>query len=74
MHEPTNNSSHSRLRKVIAALKGIVSENSLLTKDVDRFLYSYDAGTLWRQMPGCVVFPETIEQISKIVKLACWLL
>lgn len=60
-----------RIREVNAALKGIVSEKNLLTKDVDRFLYSYDAGTLWRQMPGCVVFPETVEQISKIMKLAC---
>ncbi len=48
--------------------KNILGEENVLTGAVERALYSFDAA-LDRAIPSAVLFPETTEQISRIVKI-----
>jgi len=50
-------------------LKRIVGRDAVLSEADDLMLYEYD-GSLARGVPNFVVFPETTEQVSEIVKLA----
>ena len=54
---------------VVSKLKKIVGRNAVLDSPEDLMLYEYD-GSLARGVPNYVVFPETTEQVSEIVKLA----
>lgn len=51
-------------------LKSIVGGNNFFDSYEDRLCYSYDATPLYQQLPEAVVFPESEEQISAIIKLA----
>lgn len=51
-------------------IKHIVGSNNYFDSEEDRLCYSFDATPLLKQMPEAVVFPESEEQISKILKLA----
>lgn len=51
-------------------LKKIVGANNYLDSHEDRLCYSYDGTPIFQQLPEAVVFPESEEQISTIVKLA----
>lgn len=51
-------------------LKTIVGEQNFLDSTEDKLVYSYDGTPIYRQLPEAVVFPQTEEQISKILKLA----
>lgn len=50
-------------------LRKIVGRDAVLDGAEDLMLYEYD-GSLARGVPNYVVFPETTEQVSEIVKLA----
>jgi glycolate oxidase len=56
--------------KVIAELNRIVAPLKVLTALEDLIPYSFDGTAALHQLPGCVIFPQTAEQISRIVKLA----
>ena len=51
-------------------IKQIVGPKNYFDSEEDRLCYSFDATPLLTQMPECIVFPESEEQISKILKLA----
>jgi glycolate oxidase len=51
-------------------IKQIVGSKNYFDSEEDRLCYSFDATPLLKQMPECIVFPESEEQISKILKLA----
>jgi glycolate oxidase len=51
-------------------LKSIVGGNNFFDSYEDRLCYSYDATPLYQQLPEAVVFPESEEQISAVIKLA----
>ena len=51
-------------------IRQIVGKNNFLESDEDRLCYSFDATPEYQQLPEAVVFPESEEQISKILKLA----
>jgi glycolate oxidase len=51
-------------------VKKIVGANNYLDSHEDRLCYSYDGTPIFQQLPEAVVFPESEEQISEIVKLA----
>lgn len=55
---------------VLSALGEIVGRKNLLTDPVYREAYSYDGTPLLRQLPEAVIFPESPEQIAKIMELA----
>ena len=51
-------------------IKQIAGSENYFDSEEDRICYSFDATPLLKQMPEAVVFPESEEQISKILKLA----
>src|SRR5499426_3653096 len=54
---------------VSSKLKSIAGRDAVLDKHEDLMLYEYD-GSLARGEPKYVVFPQTTQQVSEIVKLA----
>lgn len=48
----------------------IAGHEGVLTEEVDRQAYSYDAAVLTPRTPALVVAPSTQEQLSKTIKLA----
>jgi len=57
------------IEKLIESLKEIVDPEFVLTSEMDRMLYSYDA-SLDKGMPDVVVLPNSTEEVSKIMALA----
>lgn len=55
--------------EVLGDLVSIVGEEDVLKDEVDLICYSRDC-TPYFCMPEVVVFPETVDEVSKIVKLA----
>ncbi len=53
----------------LAKLRDIVGKEHLLTAREDLIPYSFDGTAALKQMPGCVVFPKSTEQVSAILKL-----
>ncbi len=51
-------------------LTRVLSPEDILTKPVDRRLYGYDAGTLWKRTPDLVLFPRSAEDVVEIMKIA----
>lgn len=51
-------------------LARIVGQGNILTAVEDLIPYSFDGTAAMRQMPGCVVFTQTAQQISDVLKLA----
>jgi glycolate dehydrogenase FAD-linked subunit len=56
--------------KTLNHLKEIAGKNNFLDSDEDKLVYSYDGTPMLSHKPEAIVLPETIEQISKIMKLA----
>jgi glycolate oxidase len=52
-------------------LKKFLPHEDILTRSVDRRLYSYDAGTLWKHTPDLVLFPRSTRDVVEIMKIAC---
>jgi glycolate oxidase len=57
-------------QNVINDLRRIVGEKNVLTAKEDLIAYSFDGTAAMQQMPGCVVFAETTQQVAAILKLA----
>ena len=55
--------------RVVGKLKRIAGRDAVLDRREDLMLYEYD-GSLARGEPKYVVFPQTAQQVSEIVKLA----
>jgi glycolate oxidase len=55
---------------IIDSLKKIAGDKNVLLTKEDLVAYSYDAATLWSHLPDVVVLPQTVQQISQILKLA----
>ena len=54
----------------IEALRRIAGEGNVLTSTEELYTYSYDGTATWKHAPDVVVFPESAEQISKILAYA----
>src|SRR6266480_7358735 len=54
----------------ISALKQFLGERNVLTNQEDLIPYSFDGTAALQQMPGCVVFARTTEQVASILRLA----
>jgi glycolate oxidase len=55
---------------IVADLQKIVGQENVLTTPEALKAYSYDGTTSWNHTPDVVVFPNSTEQISSIMKLA----
>jgi glycolate oxidase len=54
----------------LAQLRQIVGADQVLTAPEDLIPYAFDGTAALNQMPGCVVFVTTTEQIAGVLKLA----
>ena len=57
-------------QSVLAELEHVFGRDNVLTLKEDLIPYSFDGTAGLHQMPGCVVFGRTLEQISSALKLA----
>ena len=55
---------------ILTDLRRIVGADNVLTTLEDLIPYSFDATAALQQMPGCVVFTTTTEQVAGVLKLA----
>ncbi|MBI5799450.1 MAG: FAD-binding protein, partial [Verrucomicrobia bacterium] len=58
------------LTAVLAQLRALLGADHVLTAKEDLIPYSFDGTAAMNQMPGCVVFVTTTEQIAGVLKLA----
>ena len=58
-----------RISAVVEQLRKIAGRDAVLDRPEDLMLYEYDAGVR-KRTPAAVVFPETTEHVSQIMKLA----
>ena len=58
-----------RISAVVDQLRKIAGRDAVLDRPEDLMLYEYDAGVR-KRTPAAVVFPETTEHVSQIMKLA----
>ena len=57
-------------KTIITRLREIVGEKEVLDRKEDLIPYSFDGTAALKQYPGCVVFTQSTEQVSKVLKLA----
>jgi len=57
-------------KSIITRLREIVGEKEVLDRKEDLIPYSFDGTAALKQYPGCVVFTQTTEQVSSVLKLA----
>jgi glycolate dehydrogenase FAD-linked subunit len=57
-------------QNIITELQRLVGPSNVLTAKEDLIAYSFDGTAALQQMPGCVVFAATTEDISSILKFA----
>jgi len=55
---------------LLSELRGLVGAEHVLTAKEDLIPYSFDGTAALQQMPGCVVFPTTTDQVAGVLKLA----
>jgi glycolate oxidase len=51
-------------------IKSIVGSENFFDSPEDKLVYSYDGTPIYKQLPEAVIFPESEEQISQVLKLA----
>ena len=56
--------------QLLSELRGMVGRENLLTSREDLISYSFDGTAALQQMPGCVLFVTTTQQISELLKWA----
>ncbi len=56
--------------KILIGLQRIVGAENVLTAPEDLIPYSFDGTAGMQQMPGCVVFAKTTEQVAGVLKQA----
>ena len=57
--------------EIIEKLRRVVGKAAVVADETELLVYECDALTLFKQKPDAVVFPQTTEQVSGIVKIAC---
>lgn len=60
----------ARREEIVARLRAILPASSVIADEVARRAYECDALTMYRQLPLVVALPETVEQVSAVMKLA----
>ena len=55
---------------IFAELRSIVGPDQILTAKEDLITYAFDGTAALSQMPGCVIFVRTPDEVSKVLKLA----
>ena len=58
------------VEKILAELQRVVGDENVLITPEDLIPYSFDGTAAMQQMPGCVVFARTTEQVASILRLA----
>lgn len=61
---------HSQMQNLTADLTAILDPERVLWEQEHLITYGYDGTASLNQLPGCVVFPTTTEEVSKIVQYA----
>jgi len=56
--------------RIIEILSGIFPSEALLTLREDLIPYSFDGTAVLQQMPAAVVFAQTVEEVSRLLKVA----
>jgi glycolate dehydrogenase FAD-linked subunit len=59
----------ARQRQIVAALRTVLPERSILYREEDTRAYECDGLTLYRQLPMTVVLPETESEVAQVLKL-----
>ncbi len=57
-------------KTILNKIKTIVGAGNFFDSEEHRIVYSYDATPVINELPDAVVFPESVEQIIEIIKLA----
>lgn len=57
-------------QSTLAQLEQIVGQKDLLTAREDLIPYAFDGTAVLRQMPGCVAFAKTPDQVAAILRVA----
>src|SRR3954447_6283805 len=57
------------LASAIAKLRKLLGQDAVLDRPENLMLYEYDA-SIEMNVPGCIVFPRTTEDVSAIVRIA----
>ena len=55
---------------ILEQLQAIVGRKNVLAAKEDLIPYSFDGTAALQQMPGCVAFAKTTEEVAAILKLA----
>src|SRR5262245_32334779 len=55
---------------VLDELRHITGAANLLTEKEDLIPYSFDGTAAMQEMPACVIFPRSTQEVSAILKLA----
>jgi len=55
---------------ILSQLRQIVGSENVLTQKEDLIPYSFDGTAAMTQMPGCITFATTTQQIADVLKLA----
>ena len=55
---------------LLEELQRIVSAENVLTSREDLIAYSFDGTAALQQMPGCIVFTQSTEEVAAVLKLA----
>ena len=55
---------------ILPELRRLLGPGNVLTEKEDLIPYSFDGTAALHQMPGCVVFATTTQQVSSVLKLA----
>lgn len=58
----------ARRADIVKALRAIVPGEGVIDTEVEMRAYETDALTAYRQLPLVVVLPETVEQVSKVLR------
>jgi glycolate oxidase len=54
----------------LSKLRSIFGESGFLDSAEDRISYSYDGTPLLKQLPDAILIPQSVEQISQLLKMA----
>jgi len=57
--------------EIIEKLRGVVGKAAVVADETELLVYECDALAIFKSKPDAVVFPQTTEQVSAIVKIAC---
>ncbi len=68
-HGNTAAAADARLGEVIAALEALLPAETVIVDTEPRRVYECDGLSAYRQLPGCVVLPETIAQVQAVLRL-----